>query len=312
MAAGLLARVPYIVMGLVVLLVFYVAGRFVRRAAHEAGERTRLDVRLADVFGTLSVVLLTALGVLVAAVIIFPSFTPAGLVQGLGVSSVAVGFAFKDILQNFFAGVLLLLRKPFVVGDQIRVKEYEGTVEEINTRSTRLKTYDGELVIIPNGDVYTSTITVRTAYPTRRVKFSVGIGYGDSIEEARSTIVRVVGAAEGVLLEPGPFAYVEELAGSSVNFTVYFWTNASQANVLKVRNRVATAIKLALDVAKIDMPFPHTVVLYHDQTGGLPADRVENAAPDRGAEVTRDPGTIPGRDGVAAHPAGRATAVSAA
>ena len=288
MAAGLLARVPYIVMGLVVLLVFYVAGRLVRRAAHEAGERTRLDVRLADVFGTLSVVLITAFGVLVAAVIIFPSFTPAGLVQGLGVSSVAVGFAFKDILQNFFAGVLILLRKPFVVGDQIRVKEYEGTVEEINTRSTRLKTYDGELVIIPNGDVYTSTITVRTAYPTRRVKFSVGIGYGDSIEEARSTILRVVAAAEGVLAEPGPWAYVEELAGSSVNFAVYFWTDAPQATVLKVRDRVATAIKLALDAAKIDMPFPHTVVLYHDQTGGLAADRVGTAARDGGPDAAPD------------------------
>ena len=286
MAAGFVARVPYIVMGLAVLLVFYVAGRLVRRAAHEAGERTRLDVRLADVFGTLAVVLVTALGALVAAVIIFPSFTPAGLVQGLGVTSVAVGFAFKDILQNFFAGVLILLRKPFVVGDQIRVKEYEGTVEEINTRSTRLKTYDGELVIIPNGDVYTSTITVRTAYPTRRVKFSVGIGYGDSIEEARSTILRVVSAAEGVLADPGPWAYVEELAGSSVNFTVYFWTDAPQANVLRVRNRVATAIKLALDAANIDMPFPHTVVLYHDQTGGLPSDRVGQAA---GGRADRTP-----------------------
>ncbi|GJG89589.1 transporter [Gemmatimonadetes bacterium T265] len=277
MAAELLERVPYIVMGLAVLLIFYVAGRLVRRAAHEAGERTRLDVRLADVFGTLAVVLLTALGALVAAVIIFPSFTPGGLVQGLGVTSVAVGFAFKDILQNFFAGVLILLRKPFVVGDQIRVKEYEGTVEEINTRSTRLKTYDGELVIIPNGDVYTSSIVVRTAYPTRRVKFTVGIGYGDSIEDARATILRVVARAEGVLADPGPWAYVEELAGSSVNFTVYFWTDAHQATVLKVRDRVATAIKLALDAANIDMPFPHTVVLYHDQTGGLTSDRAVTA-----------------------------------
>ncbi len=265
--------------GLLVLLLFYVAGRLVRRAAHAAGERTRLDVRLADVFGTLAVVLFTASGALVAAVIVFPSFTPAGLVQGLGVTSVAVGFAFKDILQNFFAGVLILLRRPFVVGDQIRVKDFDGTVEEINTRSTRLRTYDGERVIVPNGDVYTSSILVHTAYPARRVRFTVGIGYPDSIDEARATILRAVAAAEGVHADPGPWAYVEELAGSSVNFAVYFWTDSPQAHVLEVRDRVATGIKLALDRAGIDMPFPHRVVLFHDQTG----NRSKDAAGDRPA-----------------------------
>jgi small-conductance mechanosensitive channel len=286
MAAGIIERLPYLAVGLVVLLLFYLAGRLARRAAHEAGERTRLDVQLADLFGRLAVVLLTALGVLVAAVIVFPSFTPGSLVQGLGITSVAVGFAFKDVLQNFFAGILLLLRKPFVVGDQIRVRDFEGTVEEITTRSTRIKTYDGERVVIPNGDVYTSSILVRTAYDKRRVKFGVGIGYPDSIEEARSMILRVVGAAEGVLQDPAPSAYVDELAGSSVNFTVYFWTSSHQADVLRVRDRVATAIKLGLDEAKIDMPFPHTVVLFHDQTGNSTKD----AAGDRG----RDPATRAG------------------
>jgi len=270
---GLLARLPYLVLGLVVVAVFYLIGRLIRRGAHAAGARTRLDARLADLFGTLAIILLTVLGVFVAAVIVFPAFQPGDLVAGLGISSVAIGFAFKDILQNFFAGILILFRKPFVVGDQIRFKEFEGTVEDINTRSTRLKTYDGERVIIPNGDIYTSSIVVRTAYPTRRVKFTVGIGYPDSIETARTTILRVVSSAEGVIQDPGPWAYVEELAGSSVNFTVYFWTDAHQATVLKTRDRVATAIKLALDEAGIDMPFPHTVLLFHDQTGSRGGDR---------------------------------------
>lgn len=284
MAASFLERLPYLTIGLVVVLLFYVAGHLVRRAAHEAGERTRLDVHLADIVGRLAVILITAFGALVAAVIIFPSFTPGALVQGLGVTSVAVGFAFKDILQNFFAGVLILFRKPFVVGDQIRVRDFEGTVEEINTRSTRLTTYDGERVIIPNGDVYTGSITVRTAYVKRRVKFTVGIGYPDSIEAARATIVRVVGGAEGVLTQPAPSAYVDELAGSSVNFAVYFWTGSQQANVLAVRDRVATAIKEGLDAAKIDMPFPHTVVLFHDQTG----NDTKDAAGDRAASARED------------------------
>jgi len=284
MAAGFIERLPHIAIGLVVLLLFYVAGRVARRAAHVAGQRTRLDVRLADVFGTLAVAVLTILGVLVASVIVFPTFTPGSLVQGLGITSVAVGFAFKDILQNFFAGVLILLRKPFVVGDQIRVKEFEGTVESINTRSTRLKTYDGERVVLPNGEVYTSSILVRTAYDRRRVRFTVGIGYPDALDEARATIMRVVERAEGVLGDPGPWVYVDELAPSSVNFAVYFWTESHQANVLAVRDRVATAVKQALDAAGIDMPYPHTVLLFHDQTGTRAGDRERERSPARGGD----------------------------
>ena len=293
MWVDLLARLPYLVIGFVVFLLFYLAGRLVRRAAHAAGQRTRLDVRLADLFGTLAVALLTILGVLVAAVVVFPTFRPGDLVAGLGITSVAVGFAFKDILQNFFAGILILLRKPFVVGDQIRVRDFEGTVEEITTRSTRLKTYDGERVVIPNGDVYTSAITVRTAYKSRRVKLVVGVGYGDALEEARATITRAVAAADGVLTDPGPWVYVEELAPSAVNFAVYFWTASHQANVLRTRDRVATAIKLALDAAGIEMPYPHSVVLFHDEThrehdGGRPAPPASNGQPERpGARASR-------------------------
>ncbi|NJM53538.1 MAG: mechanosensitive ion channel, partial [Blastocatellia bacterium] len=120
---------------------------------------------------------MTILGAFVAAVIIFPAFQPGDLVAGLGITSVAVGFAFKDVLQNFFAGILILWRRPFIVGDQLKFREYEGTVEEINVRSTRLKTFDGERAVIPNGDIYANAVLVKTAYETRRIRFVVGIGY---------------------------------------------------------------------------------------------------------------------------------------
>jgi small-conductance mechanosensitive channel len=265
---------------------------------HAAGARTRLDARLADLFGTLASGVITVLGLFVAAVVVFPTFRFGDLVAGLGITSVAVGFAFKDILQNFFAGVLILMRRPFVVGDQIRSKEHEGTVEEITTRSTRLKTYDGERVVIPNGDVYTSAIVVRTAYPIRRVRFTVGVGYPDSLEEGRAVIARAVAGTEGVLVDPGPWVYVSELAASSVNFTVYFWTKSDQANVLRVSDRVATAVKLALDDAGIDMPYPHRVVLFHDATGTRAGDREEGGAVERprgaGVRGTSPDGARPG------------------
>jgi small-conductance mechanosensitive channel len=263
---SLLARTPYVVIGLVVLLAFLLLARIVKRAIVTAGERTRLDVNLADLLGRLAALAITALGIFVAAVVIFPTFKPGDLIAGLGITSVAIGFAFKDILQNFFAGILILWRQPFVVGDQIRSGEYEGTVEEINVRSTRLKTYDGERAVLPNGDVYTNAVLVRTAYDKRRVRFTVGVGYPDSLEQARATIHRVLKETDGVLDDPGPWVYVAELAPSSVNFNLYFWVMSQQANVLAVSDRVATGVKLALDDAGIDMPFPHTVVLFHDET----------------------------------------------
>lgn len=263
----LLSRVPYMIIALVVFLIFLISGRILKRILLTTGKRTRLDLTLADLLGRLTSFAITLLGLFVAAVIIFPTFQPGDLITGLGITSVAIGFAFKDVLQNFFAGVLILWRQPFIVGDQIRVKDYEGTVVEITVRSTRLRTYDGELAVIPNGDVYTSAILVRTAYAHRRVRFTVGIGYSDSIEEAREAIQRVLRQTDGVVDDPPPLVFVAQLAPSSVNFNVYFWVNSQQAAVLKVSDRVATGIKLALDDAKIDMPYPHRVVLFHDVTG---------------------------------------------
>jgi small conductance mechanosensitive channel len=236
---------------------------------------------LADLLGRLASAVIAMLGLLIAAVIIFPTFKPGDLLAGLGITSIAIGFAFKDILQNWLAGVFILWRRPFHVGDQIRTKEYEGTVEEINVRSTILKTYDGERVVVPNSDVYTNIVLVRTAYPRRRVRFTVGVSYIDSIEEARATIHHVLQETDGVLPDPGPWVYVTELAPSAVNFVVYFWVEPEQANVLKVSDGVATGIKLALDQAGIDMPYPHTVVLFHDATGTRQRDI------DRGTDLSR-------------------------
>lgn len=268
-----LARMPYMLIGAVLLVVFYIAGRIVRRVLLLAGARTQFDPLLAELLGGLAAWIFSIVGLLVAAVVIFPTFRPGDLLAGLGITSVAIGFAFKDILQNWLAGVFILWRRPFQVGDQIRTKEHEGTVENINVRSTMLKTYDGERVVVPNSDVYTSTILVRTAYGIRRVRFTVGVGYGDDLETARDAIRQVLERTEGVLSEPPPLAHVVELAPSSVNFNVYFWTAAEQANVIRVSDRVATAIKQALDGAGIDIPYPHSVVLFHDATGMLPGDR---------------------------------------
>ena len=259
--ARLMAHFPYLILGFVVFVLFLIAARLLKSILITAGKRTRLDLTLADLLGRLVSAFTIILGLFVAAVVVFPTFSPGDLIAGLGITSVVIGFAFKDVLQNFFAGIFILWRRPFIVGDEIKVGSYEGTVEQITTRSTRVKTYDGERAVLPNGDVYTNAVLVRTAYKTRRVRLSVGIGYQDSIEHARSVIREVLQQTEGVLHEPAPSVFVAELAPSSVNFNVFFWTDSRQTTVLSVIDSAVTGIKLALDEAGIDIPYPHRVVL---------------------------------------------------
>jgi small-conductance mechanosensitive channel len=269
-------------LGLVVFLFFLIAARVVKSILITAGQKTRLDLTLADLLGRLASAFTIILGLFVAAVIIFPTFNPGDLIAGLGITSVAIGFAFKDVLQNFFAGILILWRRPFIVGDEIKVGSYEGTVEEITTRSTRVRTYDGERAVLPNGEVYTNAVLVRTAYKSRRIRVSVGIGYQDSIETARSVINDALNNTDGVLKEPGPSIVLAELAPSSVNFNIFFWTNSRQANVLAVLDRVYTAIKSALDEAGIDIPYPHRVVLKKatdNEQAGKPGGDEANRTP---------------------------------
>jgi len=214
-----------------------------------------------------------ALGLLVVATIVFPSVRPADVMATLGVGSIAIGFAFKDILQNWLAGLLILLRQPFRPGDQIIVGKHEGTVEHIEARAALITTYDGRRVIIPNSAVYTDAVTVNTAFPLRRSQYDVGIGYGDDIDRACEVILDAIRKVEGVAEDPAPEAFAWEIAGSSVNIRVRWWTHSKRSDVVHAQGRVIRAMKQALSDAGIDLPFPTNVVLLHDQTEEADGDR---------------------------------------
>ena len=203
----------------------------------------------------------------------FPSVKPADVLATLGIGSVAIGFAFKDILQNWLSGLLILYRQPFRSGDQIKSGEFEGTVERIEARATLIKTYDGQRVVIPNSDIYTRAVMVRTAFPERRSEYDVGIGYGDDVEEACRVILDAMRQVEGVESDPAPEAFAWALDASSVNIKVRWWSDSQRASVVHVQGRVLSAVKRALSEAGIDLPFPTRVVLLHDQTEESDGDR---------------------------------------
>lgn len=269
---GFQRLLPNIVVAIVVFLLFVFAAWVVRRSFNAWATRHDRN-NLGEVLGSFIRWVIIAFGSLIALTIVIPSLRPGDLVAGLGIGSVAIGFAFKDILQNWLAGLLLLLRQPFRPGDQIVINGYEGTVRRIETRATIIETYDGRRVIVPNADVYSNSVVVNTAHSRRRSEYDVGIGYGDSIDTAREAIIGAMAGVGGTESEPAPEVLVWDLAAYSVNLRVRWWTSSTQTEVVHVRAVALEAIKKALDGAGIDMPFETQVMLWHDQTEELDGRR---------------------------------------
>ena len=264
---------PNLVLAFIVFALFYLAAKWIRTFVKRFSTRFHRANHLGRLLGRLAQVFVLLLGLLVALSIVIPTFKASDLIQLLGIGSVAVGFAFRDIFQNFLAGILLLITEPFVIGDQIVVNNYEGTVEDIHTRATTIKTYDGRRVVIPNSTLFTQSVIVNTAFPHRRSEYDVGIGYGDDIARARELILEAIRSVDGVLTDPPPEAIVMALASSSVNIRARWWTKSARAIVLAVHSEVITAIKTRLAENGIDLPFPTQHILFHDQTEETDGDR---------------------------------------
>ena len=172
----------------------------------------------------------------------------------IGAAGLAVGLALQGSLQNFAAGVLLIVFRPFKVGHFVEVAGTAGVIEEIGIFSTRMKTGDNREIIVPNGAIYSGIITNYSARDTRRIDMVFGIGYNDDIRKAKEIMKGILDADERILKEPEPLIAVAELADSSVNFNVRPWVNS--ADYWNVRFDVTEKIKLAFDENGISIPFP--------------------------------------------------------
>ncbi|HEY9634449.1 MAG TPA: mechanosensitive ion channel family protein [Coleofasciculaceae cyanobacterium] len=262
-----IAMLPNVILALIVFVLFFFAARAIKSLVRRLTTKHRHARNLGLVLRRLSQGIIILVGLFVALSIVIPSFKAGDLVQLLGISGVAIGFAFRDILQNFLAGILILLTEPFRINDQIVFKNFEGTVENIQTRATTIKTYDGRRIVIPNSELFTNSITVNTAFDKRRLEYDVGIGYGDDIDRAKQLILEAIASVDGVLTDPPPDALVVALAESTVNIRTRWWIQPPRrADALDTQDKVLTAIKKKLTSNGIDLPFPTQQILFHDQT----------------------------------------------
>lgn len=242
------ARLPSLILGIIVFLLFYLLSIFVSRMIR--GTTRRYRPNLGVVFARLTGAATILLGFLVAFSVVAPSFQAGDLIKVLGISGVAIGFAFQNILQNFLAGLLLLWAEPFRIGDEIKLDNYEGTVEEIQTRATMIKTYDGRRIVIPNADLFTHSVTINTALDSRRWEYDLNLKGVKDLDEMKSLIVRTVSKVQGVLSDPAPEALALDLTdpdSNAVKLRVLWWTKAPRHHeMLTSYDRVLSAIERIL------------------------------------------------------------------
>ena len=276
MLKGFISLLPNMVLALIVFAIFFFVARAIKKVVRNLTRNRREARNLGMVLGRLAQGATILLGLFISLSIVIPSLKAGDLVQLLGISGVAIGFAFRDILQNFLAGILILLTEPFQIDDQIVFKNFEGTVENIQTRATSIRTYDGRRIVVPNSELFTNSVTVNTAFEHRRLEYNIGIGYSDDIDEAKRLILEAIHRTDGVLENPAPDAIVVELAGSSVNIRARWWVQPPRrADVLDIQDRILTNIKNKLTANGIDLPFPTQQILFHDQTEATDGDRAQ-------------------------------------
>lgn len=248
-----LEAIPRIGVAITFIIVGWLVSRLVRTLLRRTWIRTHTE-SFARVLSKLVGWFVLFVFVLAAVTVTFPSVQPVDLLAGFGFFSIAIGFAFQDILENTLSGVLLLFREPFRGGDQIEVQGIRGTVEGITIRETRITTFDGQLVVVPNADVYKNAITVRTANEMRRDEFVVGVAYEADLAMTCQLIIDTLAQVAGVESERTPEALVDNLGASTVDIRARFWTDPNQRNVVQVRSEAIMAVKNALDDAEIEMP----------------------------------------------------------
>ena len=257
--------IPALITAVIIVLLTRYAAQFAVRVADTIGVKALHSKSLQSLLRKSANITTWILGIVLACVVAFPGLRLGDIIATLGLGSVAIGFAFQDIFKNFLSGILILIQRPFRIDDQIVIGDYEGTVEQIDIRVTKIRTYTGERILMPNSEVFTSAVRVRTAFSKRRTDLAVGVDYNTSLPEAKQILLRTIERVQGVLDKPFAEVDLVGFGDSSIDLIVRYWTKPRQAEVRTVQTEAIMAIKEALDAADIGIPYPIRTVYHFDQ-----------------------------------------------
>ena len=260
---GFLRLTPRLISAAVVLLLTWAIAWLVSKGVQVAARRAGVRPAIIDLLGVLARVLIWLFGGFMALSVVFPSVNPGSVLAGLGVGGVVIGIAFKDVFENFLAGVMILLRRSMRIGDYIDCQDVEGRIEHISLRDTQLRRVDGELVIVPNIYLFTNPVRVWTDPDFRRFDLVVGVAYDEDVDQARDVIM---GAMRSLDLpsDKDPQVFAASFGASSIDFNVRWWAKPEPLDMHTSRDQVVSAIKRALDEAGIEIPFPYRTLTFKE------------------------------------------------
>jgi small-conductance mechanosensitive channel len=242
----------------IIFVASIIIGRIARVLIQRAFGRSPADDFLGDLFGRIATYTIVAIGIIYALEGLGVAIGP--LLGALGIAGIAIAFALQDILENFVAGILLQLRRPFTSGDEIESGDHEGTVTSVDARTVTVRTPDGEMIRLPSAEVIKSPIINHTEMGRRRTTIDVGVAYGTDLDHAAQVAIDAAKAADGVREYPAPEAYVHTFGESSIDIAVRFWHDPSILARWQVRDAVARSVARGFRDNGITIPFPQRVL----------------------------------------------------
>ncbi len=248
---------PNLAVAILVLIVFYFIASLIKRYAGKLLHKVTTNKTIVGLAQTVLGVAVIGAGVFIALGVLNLDGTVTSLLAGAGIIGLALGFAFQDIAANFISGILLSVRHPFGIGDIIDSNGYLGTVQKLNLRNTIIKTPQGQIVYIPNKEVYENPFMNYTKNGERRIDLQCGVSYGDDLEKARKITLEAINNLEGIDKNRDVEFFYEEFGGSSINYVVRFWVDfRTLPDFWSPRSEAIMAIKKAYDENDIMIPFP--------------------------------------------------------
>lgn len=258
--ASVIAFLPRLIAGLVVLLIGLLITRRVRDWAQRLVIRRNISPVAAAALVNASYTTALLLSFTVALYAVGANIF--GLVAGLGISGLVIGFALKDIIENFLAGALVLIRRPFVLGDMIETEGFTGRVLGIELQQTTMQTIDNLHVLIPNSAIYKQCIINYSTFPVRRREVNLEISYEDDLRGAVEGLLDAVRSVEGVAHDPAPRLELKDFTDSSVKSTLYYFINTREYDFAMTHNAVLIELHDAIARLNLALPYPtHTVIL---------------------------------------------------
>lgn len=252
-----IAILPNLLVALLVIAAFIFLARILRKILSALLARFSTHQALNRLAVNASTLIVHSVGLFIALEVLNLDKTVTSLLAGAGIVGLVLGFAFQDIVANFVSGIILAIRQPFRVGDIIDSTGYFGTVEKITLRTTNLLSFDGQMVWIPNQQVFKNSIINYTQTGERRVGLQVGVSYGDNLEHVRRVTIDAITTMEGLHAGREVELYYNEFGDSSIVFDVYFWIRfVRQKEYLQARSIAIMRIKAAYDANGITIPFP--------------------------------------------------------